>query len=233
MQAVILAGGFGTRLRSSVPDLPKCLAPVAGRPFIEYQLDGLAAAGCHRVVVATGYLADAVRQRLGDRHGSMAIEYSHEDSPLGTGGAIARALARLPDLPTLVMNGDTWLGLDLAAFRAWCDARPESIGIVLRRVPDATRFGRVELDGDRIRVFGAAGTGGPGLVNAGVYRLRRSAFDGHGLGEAFSIENDFFKPHAGALDLRGFVTEAYFIDIGIPADYERAQTELPAEFARR
>lgn len=233
MQAVILAGGFGTRLRSSVPDLPKCLAPVAGRPFVEYQLEGLAAAGYRRVVVATGYLAEAVRQRLGDRFADMQIEYSHEDSPLGTGGAIVRALDRLPDRPTLVMNGDTWLGLDLAAFRAWCEARPGSLGIVLRRVPDAARFGRVVLDGDRIEVFGGAGTSGPGLVNAGVYLLRRGVFDGHGLGEAFSIENDFFKPHARTLDLRGFVTEAYFIDIGIPADYERAQTELPAEFARR
>ncbi|MDE2370334.1 MAG: nucleotidyltransferase family protein [Burkholderiales bacterium] len=227
MQAVILAGGFGTRLRQRVVDLPKPMAPVAGRPFLDYLLDPLAEAGCARAMLATGHLADKIEAHVGHSWRGMAIEYSHEETPLGTGGAVLQAMRRLPDEPTLVLNGDTWIGLDLTAFGTWCDRVPDADAIVLRRVEDASRYGRVEIDGERIVAFGEKSGSGPGLINAGVYRLRRSTFARYALPAAFSLESDLFAPHAAELGLRGHVCAGHFIDIGVPEDYDHAQTVLP------
>lgn len=227
MQAIILAGGFGTRLRSRIKDLPKPMAPVAGRPFLEYLLDRLDKGGCSKVVLATGHLSQVIEDHFGDRYRGLAIEYSREASPLGTGGAIVQALRLLPAQPALVLNGDTWLDLDPAAFVAWCEARPGCDAIVLRSLPDASRYGSVELAGERILRFGEKAAEGPGLINAGVYWLHLQSFQGFDLPTAFSIETDFFQPHVTELDLRGFVMDGNFIDIGVPQDYDRAQVELP------
>ena len=227
MQAIVLAGGFGTRLRARVADLPKPMAPVAGRPFLEYLLDRLADAGCQRVVLATGHLSERIEAHFGCRYRELDIAYSHEHTPLGTGGAIVQALHALPAEPTLALNGDSWLQLNLADFTAWCLKQPGSDAMVLRALPDVSRYGSVRLDGERVVAFGEKAGSGPGLINAGIYRLRRSSFDGYGLPATFSIENDFFAPHAARLGLRGYVSHGHFIDIGLPEDYDRAQTELP------
>ncbi len=227
MQAIVLAGGFGTRLRARVADLPKPMAPVAGRPFLEYLLDRLAGAGCRRVVLATGHLAERITSHFGDRYCGMGIAYSHEHEPLGTGGAIVQALRALPPEPALALNGDSWLEVDLADFNAWCLTQPERDAMVLRALPDVSRYGSVRLQGERVVAFGEKAGQGPGLINAGIYRLRLSSFAGYPLPQAFSIENDFFHPHAARLGLRGYVSQGHFIDIGLPEDYDRAQTELP------
>lgn len=227
MQAIVLAGGFGTRLRSRVADVPKPMAPVAGRPFLDYLLDALQHQGCTQVVLATGHLSSVIERHVGTSHLGMQVLYSREDTPLGTGGAIRQALQLLPPLPTLVLNGDTWLELDLNAFLAWCDARSPADAVVLRRVPDVARFGSVTLDGERVLSFGEKAGTGPGLINAGVYRLRLQTFEGFNLPTAFSIENDLFQPHVAKLDLRGHVSEGHFIDIGVPEEFDRAQLALP------
>jgi D-glycero-alpha-D-manno-heptose 1-phosphate guanylyltransferase len=227
MQAIVLAGGRGTRLQSRVSDRPKVLAPVAGRPFLEYVLDWLDDSGCRRVVLATGHLSEQVEAHFGTRYRGVALSYSRETSPLGTGGAVLKALAGLPDGPTLVMNGDTWFGLDLQDFVAWCTAREPRDAIVLRRVPDVSRFGSVTVQGEIVTQFGEKIAQGPGFINAGIYRLRRSSFASTHLPSVFSIENDFFRPHATRLGLLGYVCEGPFIDIGVPQDYDRAQLELP------
>ena len=229
VQAIVLAGGFGTRLRARVSDVPKPMAPIAGRPFLEYLLDRLLAAGCTRVVLATGYLHDVIEQHFGAAYRGMAVAYSQETTPLGTGGAVLKALHSLPDEPTLVMNGDTWLNLDLAAFVAWARARAPADAVLLRRVDDISRYGSVVLggDGERIVRFGEKAGSGPGLINAGIYSLRREALDRYPFPATFSLENDHFQPHVAELDLRGSVTEAPFIDIGVPEDYDRAQIDIP------
>ena len=232
MQAIILAGGFGTRLRTRVSDVPKPMAPVAGQPFLVYLLDALQRQGCAQVVLATGHLSEVIERHIGHSHRGMPVQYSHEAAPLGTGGAIRQALRLLPPLPTLVLNGDTWLGLDLRDFEAWCDARAPADAVVLRRVPDVARFGSVTLDGEQVLRFGEKAGSGAGLINAGVYRLRAQTFDGFDLPAAFSIENDLFQPHAARLGLRGHVSEGHFIDIGVPEDYDRAQIVLPQWTAR-
>jgi D-glycero-alpha-D-manno-heptose 1-phosphate guanylyltransferase len=228
VQAVVLAGGFGTRLRARVSNLPKPMAPVAERPFLEYVLDRLLAAGCERAVLATGHLSEAIEAHFHTRYRELPIGYSHESSPLGTGGAIVRALSMLSDAPTLVLNGDTWLDLDLAAFERWSDARGGADAIVLRSVPDVSRYGSVRVEGERIVAFGEKQAAGAGLINAGIYRLRRQFFARHNLPPVFSIENDLFQPFAATLGLLGYVVDARFIDIGVPEDYDRAQWQLPA-----
>lgn len=233
MQAIVLAGGLGTRLQSRVADLPKSLAPVAGRPFLEFLLDWLDEARCQRVVLATGHLSGMIESHFGTKYRGLALSYSRERTPLGTGGAVVQAMGELPDEPTLVMNGDTWFGLDLARFVAWCEDRPDTDAIVLREVPDVSRYGSVKLDGDLVVGFGEKIHAGPGLINAGIYRLRRRTFAAFDLPPQFSIESDFFHRHACALGLRGFVTGGPFIDIGIPLDYDRAQIEFSKWTASR
>jgi D-glycero-alpha-D-manno-heptose 1-phosphate guanylyltransferase len=227
MQAVVLAGGFGTRLRARVADLPKPMAPVAGRPFLEYVLDRLVNSGVARVALATGYLSEAIESHFGTAYRGVPIVYSREQQPLGTGGAITKALRALPAQTTLVLNGDTWLDVDLAAFQGWCLQAPASPGIVLRDVPDVSRFGAVTLDGQRIVAFGEKQAAGRGYINAGVYGLTLAHLDGFGLPEVFSIETDFFQRCGSTLTLRGFPCHGSFIDIGVPEEFDRAQTELP------
>jgi D-glycero-alpha-D-manno-heptose 1-phosphate guanylyltransferase len=228
MQAIILAGGLGTRLRERVVDRPKAMAPVAGRPFLDYLLAWLERGGCQRVVLATGHMAELIEQHAGRRHGRMAVDYSHEREPLGTGGAVRRALEQhLKGEPALVLNGDTWLGLDLAAFARWCAEAPDSDGMVLRQVDDVARFGRVTLKDGLVASFGEKSVPGPGLINAGAYWLRERSFQGLALPEVFSIEKQLFEPHVARLRLRGYVAEGAFIDIGVPAEFDRAQTLLP------
>lgn len=228
MQAIVLAGGFGTRLRARVADVPKPMAPIAARPFLEYLLDRLVDAGCTRTVLATGYLHGVIEAHFGASYRGMAVAYSHESQPLGTGGAVLQALRGLDDAPALVLNGDTWMGLDLPAFAAWAQAATGQPAVVLRRVDDVARFGSVVLDGERVVRFGEKTGHGAGLINAGIYWLQRRTLEALQLPEVFSLEADAFMPHLDTLGLRGFVAEGEFIDIGVPEEFDRAQTAIPA-----
>ena len=228
MQAIVLAGGLGTRLRARVKDLPKAMAPIAGRPFLAYLLERLERAGCSTVVLATGYLSESIESHFGAAWGALQLRYSREPAPLGTGGAVVRALSGLPAGPTLVLNGDTWLDVDLAAFDAWAAQRPGDGAVVLREVADVSRFGAVRLQGERIVSFGEKAASGPGLINAGIYRLALQTFSRFPLPEVFSLEADFFQKHLAALNLSGHVCQGDFIDIGVPEEFDRAQQLIPA-----
>ncbi len=224
MRAVVLAGGRGTRLQARVQDVPKPMAPVAGRPFLEYVLDGLVKAGMGPIVLSVGYMAEVIMAHFGGSYGGARIEYAVEESPLGTGGAIAHALAGTG--PALVVNGDTFLRADFAEFVAWYERDPVPVAIMLRRVQDIARYGAVRLQGDRVTAFAEKGGSGPGLINAGVYLVHPDVFGKFGLAGAFSFETDLLQRHLDALQVRASVTDGYFIDIGIPADFDRAQSEL-------
>jgi len=227
VQAIVLAGGYGTRLRARVSDVPKPMAPIAGRPFLEFVLDRVQRAGCRHVVLATGYLHEVIEAHFGNQYRGMSLQYSVETQPLGTGGAVLKALNSLPDTPSLVMNGDTWLDQDLGAFVTWACARKPADCVMLRRVDDIARYGSVALEGERITRFGEKLGSGPGLINAGIYWLNPGSFDRYPFPVSFSLENDHFQAHLADLQLRGMVTDAPFIDIGVPEDYDRAQVEIP------
>jgi len=226
-EAVILAGGLGTRLRGLVPDVPKPMAPVAGRPFLEYLLGRLAAAGVERAVLSVGHKAEVIVGHFGGRFRGVTLDYAHEAEPLGTGGATARALARCHHSPVLVLNGDSFLDLpwaDLAA--AW---RAHQLPVIVgRAVDDCTRYGRLVSHDGRVVAFAEKdGAGGPGVINAGAYLLPRDFLAARPESGPYSLERDVLAPAVERHPVRLLVATGYFIDIGVPDDYLRAQTELP------
>ncbi len=224
MEAIVLAGGLGTRLRAVVADVPKPMAPVAGQPFLALLLAQLQAHGIRRAVLSVGYRSELIMAYFAANAPPLEIAYEVEEQALGTGGAIAAALRHVRDDAVFVFNGDTYLDLDIGAVAArWPGDR--SPVVVVREVADTARFGRLELDGDRIREFAGAGVMGPGLINAGCYLLPHDLFEGRGMPRAFSFEQDYLA-RCPALALRAFVTDAEFIDIGVPDDYHRAQVQL-------
>jgi len=226
MEAIVLAGGFGTRLRAVVPDLPKPMAPVAGKPFLELVLAGMASQGFARVVLSLGYKADAISAYFGERFQGMELVYEVEDSPRGTGGAVRAALGRCCADHVFIFNGDTYLQLEIPEVEACWEQHREPI-IVTREVDDTARYGRVQVEKDYVADFLEKGQGGPGLINAGCYVFPRDLLAGVApQAESFSLEADFLAEAVRRGGFRSFTTRGMFIDIGIPEDYQRAQDEL-------
>lgn len=229
-EAIVLAGGLGTRLRSVVPDLPKPMAPIGGRPFLDLLLAFLSAQGYGRVILSTGHLHQRVAEHFGSARGPLAIDYCIEAEPLGTGGAIRAALAHCHGDHALVLNGDTFLEVDTAALEALWAVHHEPV-IVVREIADCARYGRVTLAEGRVSAFGEKAGGGPGLINAGCYLLPRDLFQGPGLPSRFSFETDYLPQAVRQRPFRAQIGQGYFIDIGVPDDYARAQHELAGRWA--
>jgi D-glycero-alpha-D-manno-heptose 1-phosphate guanylyltransferase len=232
MNAVILAGGFGTRLRSRVSGIPKPMAPIAGKPFLQYLLDRLVREGITEVVLSVGYLGELIEQYFGDQYHGMRIQYALETSPLGTGGALQFAVSFLPDAqqPVLALNGDTFLDLNYRSLFTWFETAGTDVGMVLRRIDNASRYGRVEVCGQRISGFLEKGSAQPGLINTGVYILRTHLLSALELLPPFSLELDVFAAKQSILPIAPYISDGYFIDIGVPEDFDRAQIELPRRF---
>lgn len=229
-EAIILAGGFGTRLQSVVSQVPKPMAPVAGKPFLNYLLDRLIEQDYDHIVLATGYLHQVVSDYYGSRYRDADISYAVEHSPLGTGGAIVNALQYCHEQRVTVLNGDTLFDIDHRSFILASDASECHVSLAARRVVDAGRYGALEVDATgRVTAFREKqpqNASTPGLINGGIYRIDRTLLDGYSVGEPFSFERDVLQPLK--FPVYAVPSEAYFIDIGIPDDYNRAQTELPA-----
>lgn len=221
--AAILAGGLGTRLRPVVSDRPKVLAEVGGRCFIEYLFDQLESAGVSSVVLCVGYMADAIRDRLGSCHRRMALRYSEEPHPMGTGGALRMALPLLDSPSILVLNGDSYCDTRLDSFAAWHATRHYSASIMLTTVDDARRYGRVDVDQQEriVRFVEKSEAAGPGLINAGVYLLPREWIGSIAADREVSLERDVF-PEWIQRGLHGFVVKEALWDIGIPESYAEA-----------
>ena len=226
--AIILAGGLGTRLRSAVPDLPKPMAPIAGRPFLAHQMDHWIAQGVGHFVLSVGYRHAAISDHFGRTYRGAALDYVVETTPLGTGGALLLAAAQVPadptNAPVLLLNGDTYFDVSLDALKAPA------------RAPDAQRYLGVDVSADGrlhgLRSTAPTGAEGPlaNLANGGVYLFRPAALNGLQVepGRAVSLENELF-PQLLAQGQRfaGLVCPGAFIDIGVPADYARAASVLP------
>jgi D-glycero-alpha-D-manno-heptose 1-phosphate guanylyltransferase len=200
------------------------LAPVAGRPFLTYLLDQLARLGMERVVLSTGHLAEQFAGLIGHEYHGLSIVYAQEDMPLGTGGAIKFAGAHVASPHALVMNGDSYFDADLAAYVDWHRDGGQDASLLLVQMPDASRYGTVQLAADGAHVVAFLEKQPdvrPGLINAGVYLMRREMFDRIPAGRP-SIERDVFPQWLDRFDVRAWVTDGDFIDIGVPSDYERS-----------
>ena len=227
MQALILCGGLGTRLRSVVSDVPKAMASIQGTPFVELLIRSLARQGLKHFVLATGYRAAQIEAHFGDgARWDVRIEYSREHDPRGTAGALKLAEAKLSG-PFLVLNGDTYAEFGLASLLQVLEQESASIAMVLKRVEDPGRYGSVRLDqSGRILGFVEKGSGGnAGLINAGAYLMQREVLDLIPAERACSLEKDIL-PGMLARGIFGLEMPGPFIDIGVPEDYVRAQSLL-------
>jgi NDP-sugar pyrophosphorylase family protein len=196
-------------------------------PFLEFVLKQLRDQGIREVVLGTGYLAEQVEDHFGSGEAlGLRIRYSREQEPLGTGGAVKLAEKWLSD-PVVVMNGDSYVEWNLAAARNLFDERKAKLVMLLQEVPDVSRYGSVTIDpAGRVTKFVEKGARtGAGLINAGVYLLRREIVARLASGKAISLEREVF-PHLLNDKVYGLVSKGLFIDIGIPEDFERAQTLL-------
>lgn len=229
-EAIVLVGGLGKRLRGVVTDVPKPLAPVAGRPFLAWVLEALEAGGVRRAVLAAGHMADVVQSTIGTRWGAMEIVTAIEPAPLGTGGAVRFAARSLLGDSAHVVNGDTFLRYDPRALERVTREAGAAIGIALARVPDVARYGAVEVRDGRVVRFHEKGETGPGRINAGCYFLTAPAFAALPEGPAFSFESEVLPQASMRGEVAAFDATRDFIDIGVPEDYARAQqwfTHLP------
>jgi len=224
-QCAILVGGAGTRLGDLTRDTPKPMLPVAGRPFLEHLIVKAAGHGLDRILLLAGHHAGVVEAWLVDsaiatRLG-VEIALSVEPQPLGTGGALIHARARLDDA-FLLVNGDTWFDFD---WRVLADLAAFPAALALREIPTADRYETVELDGDRVARFAPrTGTPTPGLINGGVYRLTRDALPAwEGV---LSLETQLLPTLCAQGRLGGRAFAGTFIDIGVPDSYALAQTLL-------
>jgi NDP-sugar pyrophosphorylase family protein len=226
--AVVLAGGFGTRLRAVVQDRPKVLALVSGRPFLSYLLDQLVEAGVRKAVLCTGYMAEQVQSEYGDAFGTLELTYSAESEPLGTGGAVRLARPAIDSDPVLVLNGDSYCHADLAALWARNAERGGDGTLLLARVEDTARYGRVELgENDVLTGFQEKqGSTGSGWINAGVYVLGAKVIDDippAGARGAVSLEKDILTRWVERGRLYGYRAPGPFLDIGTPQSYAAAE----------
>lgn len=228
MQAIILVGGFGTRLRALFPDIPKPMAPINGRPFLAYLLDSLQKQGITSVIFPVHYLGAKIQDYFQTQYAGMQLTYIQENEPLGTGGAIVNALSLVKsDEPLFVLNGDTFVKLNYRAMFHQHAQTQSVLTLALRSVSDCSRYGKVVTDDGYIIEFREKGESGAGLINAGVYLLHPGLFKQYAMPQQFSFEKDFLFPHLDTVKPQSFITDDYFIDIGVPDDYARASRELP------
>jgi D-glycero-alpha-D-manno-heptose 1-phosphate guanylyltransferase len=227
--AVVLCGGFGTRLGELTRNTPKPMLSVAGRPFVAHVLDQLHAASVERIILAVGFEWQQLQAYAGDDWRGIPIRYSVESAPLGTGGAVRHAMQSFSLETALVLNGDTLFRADLANFLSEPLGLDRNTRIALRHAADCSRYGRVALDkNSRVIAFGEKGHKGPGLINGGIYLQRFDPLERFGH-TAFSLEADYLAADFPIGQMEAVAYDAYFIDIGIPEDFERAQRELSNE----
>lgn len=228
-EAVILAGGFGTRLQTLVNDVPKPMATVNHQPFLNYIFAYLKHYGIKHVVLSTGYLAHKITEYYQNEFNGIKISYTKEEQPLGTGGGIRLALDKCHTKHVLVLNGDSFFDVNLNQYFNQHTSFKSDCTLALRGVENASRYGTIKLgDMGVIKAFREKnGEEKPGLINGGVYILNRDIFLSKTLeSHAFSVEKDFFETRINELNIFGFEHQGYFIDIGIPEDYTKAQDDF-------
>jgi len=230
-EAVILAGGFGTRLSHVVSDVPKPMAPVYGKPFLTYLLDRLIDAGMYRVILATGYKHACIESYFGASYRGAEIIYSQETTPLFTGGAIRQAADYVTGDDFVVLNGDTLFDIDFRKLYDFHVQHHANLSIALRQVNDTSRYGSVTCSNNNIIAFNEkAESVGAGDINGGIYAINRDWLIRQNLPTKFSFEKELMQPMAGDPSFYGLRFTDYFIDIGVPEDYYRAQEEFKTLF---
>lgn len=223
MDAIILAGGLGTRLREAVPDQPKVMAPINGYPFLKYVLDWLARQKIEKIILSLGYKAEMILDYFGGTYNGIKLSGIIEKEALGTGGAILNSIGETGSSEVLIVNGDTWFPVDIATFTEFHrDSRAE-ISVALKSLADFDRYGTVSLQDNDIVRFDEKKYCNEGLINGGIYLVNKDFISGFDREAPFSFEKEVLEKIAGSGHLKGKVFNDPFIDIGIPDDYQRAR----------
>ncbi len=224
-EVIVLAGGLGTRLRDIIPDVPKPMAPVGNKPFLEVLLGTLATKGVSRVVLSLGFMAEKISSYFGDRFSGMDLAYVIEETQLGTGGAVRLAMSCCQSDHVFVLNGDTFIDLELEQIDImWRDhRRPIIVGC---QQPDTARYNRLIIEDGKLSGFLEKGATGPGVINAGCYVFSRHQMAAVRFNDPFSLEVDFLPLLLQHTIVDVFISNGFFIDIGVPKDYQLAQLKL-------
>jgi D-glycero-alpha-D-manno-heptose 1-phosphate guanylyltransferase len=226
-QAIILAGGLGTRLKETVPDLPKCMAPVAGRPFLFYVINYLRSQGISKFIFSLGHKHEMISAYLADQFATLDYQCSIEEEPLGTGGAIRLACTKTAEKNIIVVNGDTLFKINIEELGSFHIKHNTYCTLALKAMHDFDRYGVVEINEDHsIKNFKENQFYEKGYINGGVYILNAEQFLKEDLPMKFSFEKGYLEKFYTKRKIYGLVQADYFIDIGIPEDYNRAQQEL-------
>lgn len=226
-EAIILAGGLGTRLRSVVSDLPKCMAPVAGKPFLYHVIEYFREQGIEKFIFSLGYKHEMIEDWLHAEYPNLSRQIVLETEPMGTGGAILLAVRVATEKNVLILNGDTLFSIDLMKLAAYHEKCSADCTLSLKHMTDFDRYGAVELNIDHsVSSFREKQRYDSGLINGGVYALNAGQFLKEELPVKFSFEKDYLERFYTQRRIFGLVQDRYFIDIGIPEDYKRAQKEF-------
>lgn len=227
MEAIVLAGGLGTRLRSVLPDLPKCMAPINGTPFLSYLIDHLTTQGVTKFIFALGYKSDEFIHFLNTKLPNTNFSIIIEDEPLGTGGAIKLAMSKANTKDIIALNGDSLYKANLNELMQFHNAHHASCTLALKPMQQFERYGSVVINNNAtIASFKEKQFMEVGFINGGVYAINVASFLAKALPSKFSMEKDYLEKYAHEGNFYGNEQEAYFIDIGIPEDFAKAQIEL-------
>ncbi len=226
-EAIILAGGLGTRLRSVIKDIPKPMAKINNKPFLEYLFKYLSFHNVEHIVLAVGYKSNTIKEYFGNNFKNLPITYSEEKELLGTGGAIKQALEFTNSKDILILNGDTFFDIDLEHFYKFHKSKNSKLTLALKEMYNFDRYGVIDIDSNfRITAFLEKKYRREGLINGGIYFLDKEFFQSLTLPQKFSFEKDFMEKHYEKCSFFGKPFNSYFIDIGIPEDYERAKRDF-------
>jgi D-glycero-alpha-D-manno-heptose 1-phosphate guanylyltransferase len=225
-ECIILAGGLGTRLRTAVPDLPKCMAPVAGKPFLHYVVKHFQSEGVEKFIFSLGYMHEIILDFLYKNYPSSQIDYVIEEEPLGTGGAIRLACKKATGQHALVTNGDTLFRIDAGSLAEFHLQQKADCTLCLKPMKNFDRYGLVVIDNNTVVSFREKQHYDEGLINGGIYALEVDHFIKKDWSSKFSFEKDYLEKFCSEGKIYGQVQDEYFIDIGIPEDYEKAQVDF-------
>jgi D-glycero-alpha-D-manno-heptose 1-phosphate guanylyltransferase len=223
MEAIILAGGLGTRLSHILADVPKPMADVNGEPFLTYIFEYVLKNRIEHVVLAVGYKAEFIKDYFKDEYKGIKITYSFEDIPLGTGGAIKKALNCCKSSDVFILNGDTYFDVDLNEMKVFHEKNQSKLTVAVKELSNFDRYGSVVIENDMIKRFVEKKPTDQGKINGGIYRLQKEVLNSVNK-ELFSFEKVILE--SGIVDIYAFRSDRYFIDIGVPEDYYKAQGDF-------
>ncbi|MFN0274748.1 MAG: nucleotidyltransferase family protein [Chitinophagales bacterium] len=225
-EAIVLAGGLGRRLQSVISDIPKPMAPVAGKPFLKFVLDYLLENKVKHCVLSVGHKRESIIEYFGGLYKELKISYSKEDEPLGTGGGIKHALGKIKSDRCYVLNGDTFFKVDLKQFEEFHQTHKADLSIALKPMINFDRYGTVEVnEHGKVIAFREKKYVREGLINGGVYIMEKD-FIPKKLKGVFSFEKDVLEPETAKGKIFGMLSPTYFIDIGVPDDYDKAKNDF-------